>query len=450
MKKLATFIGLTLLLFTSCNKNNGTSIIAVDAVSIDPVAITMEESQTVLLKAIISPTDAQNNEVAWTSADPSIASVDDNGTVTALRSGQTTITVKTKDGNKTAACDITVVEALISVTGITIEPATRSSLPNASFTITATVLPANASNLSVTWTSSNTSVAEVYEDGTVTAIAVGESTITATTVDGGHTATCVVTVSAQASRPKLPIEYIAEFNVNTDGDGFATSHDNDQSGYFTWSEAKDLFDGSVPALQGYHLPTKNEWLAVGSTALFIQYGSAAAKKDHWVPEEITVKGVTKSYYSQYKNPLDSHISYGMRFQGGGAEANELKCAYRYEPVGTFVEDGNLTSHLKVTVRYVEPTANVHIDDIANEDYCNANNNDDVVRIFPIVGYRDKDGARTLLRRGYSTSYSSMDIGSQASDGSHVIYRFGVTSATAYVTPNLSTYHGFAVRPFSNE
>lgn len=366
MKKLTTFIALTLLLFTSCNKNNGTTIVAVDAVNIDPIAVTMEENQTVLLKATIAPADAQNKEV--------------------------------------------------------------------------------------TWTSSNTSVVEVDEDGTVTAIAVGESTITATTVDGGHTATCVVTVSAQASRPKLPIEYIAEFNVNTDGDGFATSHDNDQSGYFTWSEAKDLFDGSVSALQGYHLPTKDEWIAVGSTATFIQFGSSTLiGTNNTITEQATVNGVTKSYFSRYKRgPNGSHITYGMRFQGGGTETNELKCAYRYEPVGTFADDGNLTSHLKVTVRYVGPTANVHIDDIATEDYWNTNNHDDVIRIFPAVGHRDKDVARTLRLRGWSGSYSSMDISSQASDGSHVIYRFTVTPETVHVTNNLSTYHGFAVRPFSNE
>lgn len=86
-------------------------------------------------------------------------------------------------------------DSAISVTGVTLNKATLAFTEGDSSTLTATVAPDNATNKTVTWTSSNPAVATVDANGKVTAVAAGTATITATTEDGGKTATCAVTVS---------------------------------------------------------------------------------------------------------------------------------------------------------------------------------------------------------------------------------------------------------------
>ena len=82
----------------------------------------------------------------------------------------------------------------IPVTGVTVNPTSRTISVAETFTIVPTVAPADASNKEVTWSSSNTAIATVNASGVVTGVAVGQATITVRTVDGGFTATCVVTV----------------------------------------------------------------------------------------------------------------------------------------------------------------------------------------------------------------------------------------------------------------
>ena len=100
----------------------------------------------------------------------------------------------TVDGNFTATCEITV--ANIPVTSVSVSPTTATLNIGGTQQLTATVLPANATNKSVTWSSSNTAVATVSTSGLVTAVAVGSATITVTTMDGNFTASCGVTVAS--------------------------------------------------------------------------------------------------------------------------------------------------------------------------------------------------------------------------------------------------------------
>jgi uncharacterized protein YjdB len=82
------------------------------------------------------------------------------------------------------------------VTGVTLNATSKSLTVGTAFTLTATLVPANATNKAVTWTSSNTAVATVDASGKVTAVKAGTATITVTTKDGAKKATCAVTVKA--------------------------------------------------------------------------------------------------------------------------------------------------------------------------------------------------------------------------------------------------------------
>ena len=157
------------------------------------LALTVGGSDT--LVEDIAPSNATNTNVTWLSSNPSVATVY-NGTVTAAAVGTATITVTTADGGKTAACTVTVtaVGAPVAVTGVTLNKTTLIIYVGTHETLYQTVVPENATNKAVTWTTSNASVAMVV-DGLVYAAALGTATILVSTADGGKIATCEVTVT---------------------------------------------------------------------------------------------------------------------------------------------------------------------------------------------------------------------------------------------------------------
>ncbi len=170
-------------------------VVNVTGITLSPTTKTMYAGENSMLIPTVTPDNATNKSVTWTSSDPTIASVDEYGIVKALKKGTATITAKTDDGGFTATCVITVNEGDKKVTGITLTPTTNTIKPGDSFIITPTVTPSDAADKSVTWSSSDSSIAKVDSTGKVTALKAGTATITATTNDGGYKATCTVTVA---------------------------------------------------------------------------------------------------------------------------------------------------------------------------------------------------------------------------------------------------------------
>ena len=176
---------------TSCEDPLPKSV-PVNSVNLSTSAVELTEGDSYALTATILPSDADNKNVTWTSSNAEVASVT-NGKVTAIKPGTSTITVTTEDGQKTASCVVTVVAKVYPVESVTLDKTSAELTEGESLTLTATVLPENATNKNVTWTSSNAEVASVT-NGIVTAHKPGTSTITVTTEDGQKTASCVVTV----------------------------------------------------------------------------------------------------------------------------------------------------------------------------------------------------------------------------------------------------------------
>ena len=172
------------------------TIVPVTGVSLDKTSLTLTTGKSGTLTATVAPANASNKAVSWASDNTSVATVDQNGKVTAVSAGTATITVTTVDGSKTATCTVTVEDEIVTVpvTGVSLDKTSLTLTTGKSGTLTATVAPANASNKAVSWASSNTSVATVDQNGKVTAVSAGTATITVTTVDGNKTATCSVTV----------------------------------------------------------------------------------------------------------------------------------------------------------------------------------------------------------------------------------------------------------------
>jgi uncharacterized protein YjdB len=165
-----------------------TVLIPVSSVELDKTTLELKPSETATLVATVKPDDATDKTVTWTSSDPEIATVDEVGKVTAIKLGVATITAKA--GEKTAECKVTV---CIPVTSVELNKTTLSLWVGDVETLIARVKPDNATDKTVTWTSSDPGIATVDEIGKVTAVKVGTATITAKA--GDKNATCQVQAS---------------------------------------------------------------------------------------------------------------------------------------------------------------------------------------------------------------------------------------------------------------
>jgi uncharacterized protein YjdB len=183
----------------------------------NPNSMTLFVGNEGYLYAAVLPDNATNKDVTWTSSKPGVATVDTKGTVIAVSVGETVITVKTVDGGFTATCTVTVTEVpVVSVTGVMLNPSNYMALfVGDKGSMYAIVLPDNATNKDVTWTSSKPGVATVDTKGTVIAVGVGETDITVKTVDGSFTATCTVTVTEKPTPPIVSVTGVMFNNPNS-------------------------------------------------------------------------------------------------------------------------------------------------------------------------------------------------------------------------------------------
>ena len=167
----------------------------VTEVKLDKSSLALDVGESETLTATITPDNATDKSVTWESSDTNIATVE-NGKVTAVAQGSTTITATAADGSgEKATCTVTVHAAAVSVTGVSLNKTELTLTEGDSETLTATVEPSDATNPAVNWSSDKPEVATV-EGGTVTAKAAGTATITATAADSsGVSATCTVTVT---------------------------------------------------------------------------------------------------------------------------------------------------------------------------------------------------------------------------------------------------------------
>lgn len=177
----------------------------VTAVDLDTYVLTINTGGTYQLTTTVTPSDACDPSVTWSTSDASIASVDTNGIISGVSVGSATVTVTSVDtSSASCSCSVTVNEGT-HVTGVTLSDNAITVTANTTYTLTATVTPADAANKNVTWSSSDDTIATVDSNGVVSGVAIGNATITVTTVDGGFTAQCAVSVSAS---PYTELEYI--------------------------------------------------------------------------------------------------------------------------------------------------------------------------------------------------------------------------------------------------
>ncbi|MBQ6283798.1 MAG: Ig-like domain-containing protein, partial [Bacteroidales bacterium] len=202
----------------TCEVTATAKVVAVSGVKLDKTSQTIYVGDGFQLKATISPTNASNPEVTWTSSKESVAKVDKTGKVTGVAAGTATITAKTANG-KTATCAVTVSKKLVSL--ITLNVTSKTIDIGDTFKITPTITPSDAANKAVTWSSNNTSIATVDSNGNVKGLKSGTAVITCKAKDGSNTkASCSVTVKSYEIRhivyrnQQIALNEVLPSNVN--------------------------------------------------------------------------------------------------------------------------------------------------------------------------------------------------------------------------------------------
>ena len=269
-----------LLLLAACEKEP--QAVKVTGISVNPTSLSLVEGETGSLTATVSPSDADDKTVIWDSSDKSVASVE-NGKVTALKAGSANITVKSVDGGFTASCSVSVSAKTVDVASISLSKEELTLKEGDSETITATVKPDDATDKTVTWTSSDPSVATV-DGGKIEAVKEGTATVTAKA--GDKTATCKVTVDKKV----IAVESVELDKTEvelTEGDSVtltATVKPDDATDKtVTWTSS----DPSVATVDGGKIEAVKE----GSATITAKSGEKSATCQVTVKKVIAVESV---------------------------------------------------------------------------------------------------------------------------------------------------------------
>ena len=275
------------------------SAIAVTGVSLNVNSLELFEGDSSTLTATISPSNASEKGLTWTSSDTSVATVN-NGVVNALKKGTTTITVDTTDGHKQAQCIVTVKE--VTVTGFSItEEEVEMFVGDDDLALTTVITPTNASNKTIFWSSSDTSVVTV-SNGLLHAVAVGTATVTGTC----NSISDEVEVTVRPADEKPTISYVnGEFGTGSNNSD-CTVNGNDAIKVGT-SKTGGTFKITIPAKTVKLSVYAAAWNGVSDLSLNITSD---------------VNGVTTSPAS-IELDADSGISNNSPFTLSGNEADYL-------------------------------------------------------------------------------------------------------------------------------
>ena len=175
----------------------------VNNITLDVTSHTMTIGDFLQLTATIYPKDAEYKDVIWSSNNEDVAVVDQKGLVQAKAYGKVKITATSKDGGLEAVCNVTVEP--VAVTEVSLNAKAVTLKVGETYQLKETILPENATDKTVTWTSSNTKAATV-SGGAVTAVGTGSAVIIVKTNSGAKTASCTVTVqgSLPSEGPSVP------------------------------------------------------------------------------------------------------------------------------------------------------------------------------------------------------------------------------------------------------
>lgn len=175
---------------------------------------------------------------------------------------------------------------------------------------------------------------------------------------------------------KLALEYVAQKDLSA----AVKSVGNAKIGYFTYAEAVDRFSSFKIGNEDWHLPTLKELKGIFPDKGLVSFTEKGEKTG--VEEEIMLAGEVKVYHADYEN-TGAGVTYAVRFIGNG---DKQLSAWRYRLVDT----GKETAALEITCRYIDRADRKSLKNVSNEAFWNTDNMGDVVRLFPLKGYKKGD------------------------------------------------------------
>jgi len=302
----------------SCKKS-------VNGVILTPTVLNLVIGEEALLTATIVPENATDKSVTWESSDTNVATVD-NGKVTAIAKGKATITVRTNDGNHIAKCFV----AIESVTGVSLSRNILRLALGVTVTLTATVIPENATNKTLFWESSNTDVATV-DNGKVTAKAEGEAIATVTTKDGNYTAKC--RVIAPLGEPEMVWVEKGTFTMGCTDD--------------------ECFNSELPAHQvtltrsfsiTKYQVTQKLWtdVMVGNPSYF-KGNDIPVHQISWINVQEFIKKLNEVSGKKYRLPTEAEWEYAAR-GGNQSKGYKYSGSNNLDEVAWYKDNSNTTIH----------------------------------------------------------------------------------------------------------
>ncbi len=229
------------------------SPLAIKALKLNKSGSLLDIGMKDTLKALIEPVNASDKKIRWTVLNADVATVDSTGLVVAVGAGSTEVIATSGNGKAEARCRITVNE--MKVTGINLQKTELSMERGASEKLLASVKPANASNPTVIWTSSEPEIARVSPKGEVRGLQNGTAVITARTEDGDFSVSCKVTVIPVAVQSviidKASLEMLIYSQQELKAQVFPASADNKNVRWESSNEsiARVSAEGKVEAIK---------------------------------------------------------------------------------------------------------------------------------------------------------------------------------------------------------
>ena len=193
-------------------------IVEVSGVSLDKTTIGLMVGEKVKLVATVTPDDATNKNVSYESDDNNIATVTQDGEISAAGEGSTIVRVTTEDGQFRAGCKVYVSNTVQLVKEIELNETELTLAVGETFQLTAAIKPSYANNKNVVWSSKNEQVATVNETGLVTAIAGGGTRIFASSEDGGAVSVCNLMVSNPGVNEFRKFEFSPNYGITGVGE----------------------------------------------------------------------------------------------------------------------------------------------------------------------------------------------------------------------------------------
>lgn len=201
-----------------CEISVNSRFVSITQIAISPSSVKLAVGETINLEAQITPVDATNKNVKWSSTNSSVVTVGSNGQLTAKGIGTATIIASSQDGtNLSATCSVEVFEPTILISSITINPTDITGKVGDTYQLAVTIVPENASDKTLAWSSDNSGIASVDSDGLITLHTKGNAIIKASATDGsGISTTCAVVVDEGAGINDIEIDgnqYVRIYNL---------------------------------------------------------------------------------------------------------------------------------------------------------------------------------------------------------------------------------------------